>query len=169
MHNILRREKEEDRLLLDVPGDDGYLVNTDPKWALHPQTDPSKGPVDRASWKHHACVKDLYCLGLLHRHDVKSIRDLRGEHLPLLRALRAGALEAIHTTYGLPEHSVRAFFHYPPQVRVEAKLCRIVGAYPLTLLPPMPPVLPPARPLHSPECSCWQLQRGASPPAGGCD
>jgi m7GpppX diphosphatase len=117
VHNILALEKETDRLLLDVPGDDGFLINTDPKWASHPQTDPSKGPVDRASWKHHACVKDLYCLGLLRRRDVRSIRDLRGEHLPMLRALRAGALEAIHTTYGLPEHSIRAFFHYPPQAR----------------------------------------------------
>ena len=168
VHNILALEKETDRLLLNVPGDDGFLVNTDPKWASHPQTDPSKGPVDRASWSHHACVKDLYCLGLLHRRDVRSIRDLRGEHLPMLRALRAGALGAIHTTYGLPEHSIRAFFHYPPQVRaprVREHHRHIAPSDPVAPSPPAP-VLPPARALHGAERGCWRLQRGAGTPAG---
>ena len=137
VHNILALEKETDRLLLNVPGDAGFLINTDPKWASHPQTDPSESPVDRTSWRHHACVKDLYCLGLLHRRDVRSIRDLRGEHLPMLRALRARALDAIHTTYGLPEHSIRAFFHYPPQARaarVGEFSCPIAPSDPLLLL-----------------------------------
>jgi m7GpppX diphosphatase len=106
--NVLAKEKEVDRLLLDVPGDDGFLINTDPKWTSHPTS------TDRSTWKHHGSVKDLYCLGLV-RSRIASIRDLRARHLPLLRAMREQGLSVINGVYGVPHHQIRAFFHYPPQ------------------------------------------------------
>lgn len=107
--NVLAKEKEVDRLLLDVPGDEGFLINTDPKWETHPTT------ADRASWKHHPSVKDLYCLGIIRRRGIASIRDLRAEHLPLLRAMRDRGLATIQDVYGVPPNQIRVFFHYPPQ------------------------------------------------------
>ncbi len=101
VYKILALEKETERLLLNVPGEDGFLINTDPKWSTHPV-----GPRD--SWRGHAAVKDLYVLGLVHARDVASIRDLRGRHLPLLRAMRDGALQTIQQTYGLAPHQARA-------------------------------------------------------------
>jgi len=90
VHRILAKEKEVERLLLHVPGQ--FLLNTDPKWSTHPE--PS----------------GLYCLALVHQRDLASLRSLRGEHLPLLRALREQCLAAIQARYGLVPGAVRAFF-----------------------------------------------------------
>lgn len=97
VYKILAKEKEVERLLLDVPGTNGFLMNTDPKWASHP------------------AVEGLYCLALVHSRDIASLRSLRGAHLPLLRALRAQCLATIEATYGVEGSAVRAFVHYPPQ------------------------------------------------------
>jgi m7GpppX diphosphatase len=94
---ILALEKEAERLVLSVPGDDGFLVNTDPKWSSHPSP------------------TDLYCLALVHRRGLASIRDLRAEHLPLLLALRDVAVPAVAAKYGTRPDQLRAFFHFPPQ------------------------------------------------------
>jgi len=106
VHRILALEYEVERLLVDSPG--AFLLNSDPKWSTHPRG-------DRASWRDHPAVRDLYCLAVVHRRDVASIRDLRAEHLPLLRVIRSEGMATIASVYGLPANQVRAFFHYPPQ------------------------------------------------------
>jgi m7GpppX diphosphatase len=132
VYNILAKEKEAERLLVDAPGDDGFLINVDPKvrdttrmrlqlrrtaagllaprapappqWSSHPAC--ALGG-DRAAWHGHAAVRDLYVLGLCNRRDVASLRDLRAAHLPMLRGLRAAALAAIQRTYGVPPDQAR--------------------------------------------------------------
>jgi len=112
VYKILAKEKEVERLLYDDPDpNDGFLLNTDPKWTTHP--DPKTTP--RSEWLGHASVRDLYCLGLCHRRDIRSLRDLRAEHLPLLRAMAAKGRELMRQTYGLADESLRIFVHYPPQ------------------------------------------------------
>jgi m7GpppX diphosphatase len=46
---------------------------------------------------------------------VRSLRDLRGEHLPMLRAMLRKGREIAAETYGVPTESLRCFVHYPPQ------------------------------------------------------
>ncbi len=92
----------------DVPADARSLA----QWATHP---PCTLGGDRSGWLHHAAVRELYVLGLCHRGDVQSLRDLRARHLPMLRAMRDAALATIQRVYGLPADQVRAFVHYPPQ------------------------------------------------------
>jgi m7GpppX diphosphatase len=58
---------------------------------------------DRSAWR--GC--DLYLLGLCHRRDVASLRDLRAHHLPMLRGMRDAALALIQSVYGLPPDQVR--------------------------------------------------------------
>lgn len=113
VYKILNKEKEVERLLYDnpEPEEDGFLINTDPKWTTHP--DPKTTP--RREWVGHAGTRELYCLGLSHRRDIRSLRDLRPEHLPLLRAMAAKGREVIREVYGLPDESLRIFVHYPPQ------------------------------------------------------
>jgi hypothetical protein len=38
VYKILAREKEQERLLHDTPGDDGFLLNVDPKACAHMHT-----------------------------------------------------------------------------------------------------------------------------------
>lgn len=112
VHKILNKEKELERLLFDDDDDDdGFLLNTDPKWTTHP--DPKTTPKEQ--WMNHPSTCELYCLGLCHRKDVRSLRDLRAAHLPMLRAMAKKGREVIKNTYGLANESLRIFVHYPPQ------------------------------------------------------
>ena len=137
VHKILALEKETERLLHNAPGEDGFLLNVDPKvrcfcllcLLLHPadcnsacarratrqwSSHPDCGG-ERASWRGHAATRDMYVLGLCHRRDVASLRDLRAAHLPMLRAMRDAAHTTIGEVYGVAADQVRAFVHYPPQ------------------------------------------------------
>lgn len=112
VHKILNKEKELERLLFDLNDlNDGFLLNTDPKWTTHP--DPKTTPKEQ--WMNHPSTRELYCLGLCHRKDVRSLRDLRAAHLPMLRAMAKKGREVIKNTYGLANESLRIFVHYPPQ------------------------------------------------------
>jgi m7GpppX diphosphatase len=57
---------------------------------------------------------ELYLLSFVRRSDLRSIRDLRPEHLPLLRNMRDKGLAAIQQRCGIPASRVRLYFHYPP-------------------------------------------------------
>jgi len=108
VRKILSLESERERLL---HADGEFLLNTDPKWHTHPSCDGS----DRQSWFKHASVVDLYCLGICQRRDVRSMRDLRAEHLPLLRAMLNVGRDVIERVYGVTGEEMRVFVHYPPQ------------------------------------------------------
>jgi m7GpppX diphosphatase len=56
----------------------------------------------------------MYCVAICHRRDIPSLRELRAEHLPLLRNMRDQGLAAIQRRYGIPGGQVRAWLHYQP-------------------------------------------------------
>jgi len=58
--------------------------------------------------------QDMYCLALVRRRDVRSLRDLTGEHLDLLQRMRQDCLRLLSDRYNIPAHEIRAYFHYPP-------------------------------------------------------
>ena len=60
----------------------------------------------RASWRGHAAVKDLYCLAICHRRDIRSLRDLTAEHLPLLRHILDAGVRVVCETYGVEAGSL---------------------------------------------------------------
>ena len=135
VYKILNKEKEVERLLHDDPDPNhGFLINVDPKWTTHPDTTRAgwrdavaaanaedkaaartSAPGSNAARANAAYANELYCLGLCHRRDVRSLRDLRGEHLPMLRAMLRKGREIAAETYGVPTESLRCFVHYPPQ------------------------------------------------------
>jgi len=47
---------------------------------------------------------------------LRSLRDLRGEHLPLLRGLLEKSLAAVERETGIRADQVMAYVHYPPSV-----------------------------------------------------
>ena len=88
----LRAERER---LLHVDGD--FLLNTDPKWTTHPS------------------AVDLYCLGIYARDDLRSLRDVRAQHLPALKAMLRIGRRVIEEKYGVKAEDMRVYVHYPPQ------------------------------------------------------
>eukprot|EP00892_Ulva_mutabilis_P005212 jgi/Ulvmu1/3062/UM015_0102.1 len=94
--NILEKKKEADRMIFEDPDPaKGFMLHPDLKW-------------DRTQ------VDKLYCIALVHPRGIRSIRDLRPEHLPLLRNVLARGSDAIREQYGVPHEHLRVFVHYLP-------------------------------------------------------
>ena len=52
-------------------------------------------------------VEDLYCLAIVHKRGIKSLRDLNRSHLPLLRTILAEGRAAIQHKFNLPHSRIR--------------------------------------------------------------
>ena len=59
-------------------------------------------------------VDSLYCLAIVHRRDVRSLRDLRPSHIPLLRNILVKGSAAIHDKFGVATDQLRVYLHYMP-------------------------------------------------------
>ena len=92
VYNILEGKKEQD---LVVHQDDDFVLLPDSKWD---QKD----------------VSCMYTLAIVKRRDLRSLRDLRGEHLPMLEHIREKTLAAIYEKYGNEASTIRAYVHYLP-------------------------------------------------------
>jgi len=103
-------EKERDRNLF---GNDDFIINVDTKWTTHAAL--SEDPAVRAQWKASPWTRDLYLLTIAKDPLLRSIRDLRGRHLPMLEAMDAELKKAAQSVYGVSPAKLRLFFHYKPQ------------------------------------------------------
>ncbi|XP_068412557.1 m7GpppX diphosphatase isoform X2 [Eschrichtius robustus] len=59
-------------------------------------------------------LDDLYLIAICHRRDIKSLRDLTPEHLPLLRNILQEGQEAILQRYQVAGDRLRVYLHYLP-------------------------------------------------------
>ena len=109
INNVVEGKKEVERLLVNH---EEFVINVDTKWRTHPP--PLTTP--RSEWYNHPSTADLYCLGIVKDSSITCIRDLRGHHIPLLKAMVKEGLAAIKSTYGVQaENQIRVFVHYQPQ------------------------------------------------------
>lgn len=96
MENILTGVSEADKVLYrNESPEDGFLILPDMKWDL-------------------TNVSTLYLVALTLRHDIRSLRDLRREHLPLLKGIRQEAARIVKERWGLSSGSLRFYVHYQP-------------------------------------------------------
>jgi len=89
---------------------DEYFLHIDTMWKSHP--DPRTTPTE--DWFEHPSISDLHIVGMLKLSGIASLRDLRGEHVPLLRSMVADGLRIIHQLYGVDSDQVRVYIPYPP-------------------------------------------------------
>lgn len=108
IQNLIDLKKEKERLICNH---DEFIINVDTKWRTHPP--PLTTP--RAEWKNHPSTADLYCLGIVKRQGITCLRDLRGEHVSLLKQMEEEGLNAIRSVYGVDADQIRVFVHYQPQ------------------------------------------------------
>ena len=114
IYKCLDLSKERERVLYnDTDPSTGFLLNVDTKWKSHPTC--TEDLAARASWRGHESVKDLYCLAICHRCDLRSLRDLNATHLPLLRRILTQGTATVCTTYGVLPSDLRIFVHYQPR------------------------------------------------------
>lgn len=96
VYNILDHKKEFDRIIFEDPNKDiGFVLLPDLKWD-------------------GKTLETLYAVAIVHRMNLKSIRSLNADHLPLLRNIRDKGVAAIKKLYGLERSQLRIYFHYQP-------------------------------------------------------
>ncbi|XP_015244621.1 PREDICTED: m7GpppX diphosphatase [Cyprinodon variegatus] len=96
VYNILEKKAEADRIVYDDPDPEvGFVLLPDLKW-------------DQKQ------VDDLYLIAIARQKDIKSLRDLSSEHLPLLQNIFQRGKEAILQRYDLPASKLRVYLHYQP-------------------------------------------------------
>ncbi|KAJ2789086.1 hypothetical protein H4R20_007245, partial [Coemansia guatemalensis] len=95
VYNILSKAVEADRIVYEDPDPlNGFIILPDLKWD-------------------NATAASMYLVAIVHRRDIKSLRDLTDMHLPLLKNIRAKAdIAAQH--YGVPHDKLRLYVHYQP-------------------------------------------------------
>ncbi|NWZ13068.1 DCPS diphosphatase, partial [Agelaius phoeniceus] len=96
VYNILEKKAEADRIVHENPDpSNGFVLVPDLKW--------NQNQLD-----------DLYLIALVHRREIKSLRDLTAEHLPLLRNVLQEGKEAIGKRFGVSSSQLRIYLHYQP-------------------------------------------------------
>ena len=96
VYNILNHEKEADTIVYeDLGPDEGFVLLPDYKW-------------------NGKQLEDLYLICIVRRRDIKSIRDLTPDHVPMLKRIWSECTEAIKRKYDLDPSRMRAYFHYQP-------------------------------------------------------
>ena len=58
----------------------------------------------------------LNWLSIVHDRSLRTMRDLRGAHVPMLRLMLKSCMQTIESTTGIPADQVMAYVHYPPSV-----------------------------------------------------
>ena len=95
---IIAGRKEGDKVLhRDDSGSFGYMIIPDMKWNLE-------------------TVSDLYLLALCTTNGIKSLRDLRKVHVPVLRSIKDEAIRIVKARWNNDgkDISLRMFIHYQP-------------------------------------------------------
>lgn len=96
VYNILDHKSEVDRIVSeDTDPSLGFVLLPDLKW-------------DGKD------LKSLYLLAIVRVTNIKSLRDLTSDHLPLLKNLYNKCTSVIKERYDLPSSRIRAFLHYQP-------------------------------------------------------
>ncbi|XP_069803440.1 m7GpppX diphosphatase [Dendropsophus ebraccatus] len=96
VYNILEKKAEEDRIVHENPDPAvGFILLPDFKW-------------------NQKQVDDLYLIAICHPRGIKSLRDLSGDHLPLLKNILQEGQAAILKRYGVQGNQLRIYLHYQP-------------------------------------------------------
>lgn len=59
-------------------------------------------------------IPALYLVAIANSRSIRSLRDLRKIHLPMLRSIRVEATRIVKEKWGLGDGATRFFVHYQP-------------------------------------------------------
>ena len=72
-------------------------------------------PIERR-WRSRRPANSLHWLAVATDTTLRTLRDLRGSHIPMLIALYTQACQKINEETGIPLDQIMAYVHYPPSV-----------------------------------------------------
>lgn len=92
VENILTGTSEQNKILYSCPD---FLILPDMKWDLK-------------------TISSLYLVALVQDRSIRSLRDLKHNHLDLLRGIRREASRVVKERWNLGAGSLRMYIHYQP-------------------------------------------------------
>ena len=95
VEDILTGKSEADKILYRSTLDFGFVILPDMKWDL-------------------ITLQSLYLVAISSSSAIRSLRDLRKVHLPMLRSIRTEATRVVQEKWGLSAGAIRLFVHYQP-------------------------------------------------------
>ncbi|KGB79259.2 scavenger mRNA-decapping enzyme DcpS [Cryptococcus deuterogattii R265] len=95
VYEILEGRKEAERVYYRSEGDDGFVILPDLKWD-------------------ETTENALYLTCLVQDRSIKSLRDLKPSHVPLLKNIREKAAAEVSKRFGVDAGKLRLFVHYHP-------------------------------------------------------
>lgn len=113
VYNILNHVTESEHILFEDPSSTtGYILLPDAKW-------------DRKT------LGALYLVAIAHSNAIKSLRDLRKSHIPMLKSIKEEATRIAYTKWGLERGRLRFYIHYQPSYcefeKIKAQFRRLMG------------------------------------------
>lgn len=126
--NILEGRQEQDRIVYRHPvpvpvapqpqSGETAAASSDSSLSLSESAAPPPAAhdfliVEDMKWDGRT-IASLYVLAIAYDPKLQSLRDLRGEHLPLLRAMLDEGLNAVAQRFNVDRRQLLAFMHYPP-------------------------------------------------------
>jgi len=106
-YDIVHNKTKEKVIFSDPDKETGFALLVDFKWKKHPKK------IEGADLK-NVETEGLYCIAFPIK-SLRTIRDLKGEHLGLLKSIRDQGAAAIKKHYGMNRTELRIFIHYLPQ------------------------------------------------------
>jgi m7GpppX diphosphatase len=111
--SIIAGEQEKDQVILRT---EEFVLLPDTERVNRYWRSPAT-PARAGKGKCHAAPRmTLNWLAIVNDLRVRTLRDLRGEHLPMLRRMLEGCMAEVEQLTGLPRDQVMAYVHYPPSV-----------------------------------------------------
>ncbi|XP_022700916.1 m7GpppX diphosphatase-like [Varroa jacobsoni] len=96
VYNILEHKAEQESVLYeDFSEQVGFMLIRDMKWDMKQN-------------------EDLHCLIMVHDRKLRSLRDLRARHLPMLRNIRSKVFIYTKEKFDMGEDKLMLYFHYQP-------------------------------------------------------
>ncbi|XP_069750526.1 m7GpppX diphosphatase isoform X1 [Narcine bancroftii] len=96
LYNILEKKAEVEQIIHENPDPKiGFILIPDFKW-------------------NQKQLDDLHLIAISHFREVKSIRDLTAEHLPMLQTILQEGQMVISKRYNIPKSQLRIYLHYQP-------------------------------------------------------
>jgi m7GpppX diphosphatase len=89
-------------------------------WRIQTNVHHASGTTARPPKNTVACKSPpkltLNWLSIVHDLSIRTLRDLRGKHVPMLKRMLDACMASIEEQTGIPRDQVMAYVHYPPSV-----------------------------------------------------
>lgn len=95
--------------------DTGSVVSKTPSSSSSPPCTGWLQPIERR-WRNRKPPNSLHWLAVATDTTLRTLRDLRGNHIPMLISLYTQTCQKIHDDMGIPLDQIMAYVHYPPSV-----------------------------------------------------